>query len=84
MVGKENSEGGIAVNEGGEDMGTVFDNNAEEEDEQRCGGQVAKVEAEEWSWPVFKKSAESGTTRPSRIRLEVDRDESDTRYLDSA
>ena len=33
---------------------------------------------------AFKKSAESGTTRPSRIRLEVDRDESDTRYLDSA
>ncbi|KAL6342526.1 hypothetical protein AAG906_012374 [Vitis piasezkii] len=31
-------------------MGTVFDNSVEEEDEQRCGGQVAKVEAEEWSW----------------------------------
>ena len=28
----------------------------------------------------FKISAESGTTRPSRIRLDADRDESDTRY----
>ncbi|WKA02643.1 hypothetical protein VitviT2T_020805 [Vitis vinifera] len=26
-------------------------------------------------------SAESGTTRPSRIRLDADRDESDTRYI---
>ena len=32
---------------------------------------------------AFKKSVESGMTRPSRIRLEVDRDEFDTRYLDS-
>ena len=34
--------------------------------------------------PAFKKSAESSTTRPSRFRLEADRDKSDTRYLDSA
>ena len=33
---------------------------------------------------AFKKSAEFGTTRPSRILLEADRDEFDTRYLDSA
>ena len=35
----------------------------------------------------FKKSAESGTTRLSHIRLDADRDKSDTRYnlyLDSA
>ena len=36
-----------------------------------------------WCWVGFKKSAESGTTRPSRIRLDADRNESDTRYLDS-
>ena len=34
--------------------------------------------------PGFKKSAESSTTRPSRVHLEADRDESATRYLDSA
>ena len=28
----------------------------------------------------FKVSAESGTTRPSRIRLDTCRDETDTRY----
>ena len=34
--------------------------------------------------PAFKKSAESCTTQLSRIRLEADCDESDTKYLDSA
>ena len=33
---------------------------------------------------AFKKSTESDMTQPSRIRLEADCDESDTRYLDSA
>ena len=32
----------------------------------------------------FKKLTEFDTTRPSRIHLDADRDEFDTRYLDSA
>ena len=38
------------VDEGGEDMGSVLDNGAEGENEQMCGCQAVKVEAEEWSW----------------------------------
>ena len=47
---EKSSRGRIAVNEGGEDMGTVLDYSAEGEEEIRYRGQVVKVEAEDWSW----------------------------------
>ena len=44
-----------------------------------CAKSIYHVYAQTFS-SGFKISAESGTTRPSRIRLDADRDESDTRY----
>ena len=49
-------------------MGTVFDNSVEEEDEQRCGGSVAKVEAEKWSWREMKLRAHGTETQRTIIR----------------
>ena len=40
-------------------MGTVLDSSAEGEEEIRYGGQVVKVEAEDWSWHEMELRGES-------------------------
>ena len=59
---EKSSRGRIAVNEGGEDMGTVLDYNPEGEKEIRYGGQVVKVEAEDWSWCEMELRGETSVS----------------------
>ena len=61
-AGEKSSRGRIAVDEEGEDMGIVLDNSAKGEEELRYGGQVVKVEAQEWSWHEIELRGESSVS----------------------
>ena len=43
-------------------MGIVLDNSAKGEEELRYGGQVVKVEAQEWSWHEIELRGESSVS----------------------